>query len=111
MMKSITTDLRAAAIISFILVLPFVILELTLNNTPTMQNAPGLTLLFGLLWLLPLAFIVSLGPIVRSLWARSRMMNPTNLLLRVAFSAFVAMVWGVLLIDQLPCFIGVPNCD
>jgi hypothetical protein len=109
-MKTITTDIRSAAIISFVLVLPFVVLEFLFNNV-NKQNALGLTLLFGLLWLLPLAFVVSFGPVVRSLWARGRMMNPANLLLRVAFSAFVAMVWGVLLLDQLPCFIGVPNCD
>ena len=110
MMRTITTDIRSAAFVSSVLVLPFVILEFVFNNV-NKQNALGLTLLFGLLWLLPSAFIVSLGPIVRSLWARSGMMSPTNLLLRVAFSAVVAMAWGVLLIDQLPCFVGVPNCD
>lgn len=41
-MKTITTDLRSAAIISFILVLPFAILE-SLFNTVNKQNASGLT--------------------------------------------------------------------
>lgn len=109
-MKSITTDLRSAAIISFILVLPFAILE-SLFNTVNKQNALGLTVLFGLLWLLPMAFIVILGPIVRNVRARnSRMANP-NLLLRVAFLALIGMAWGGLLLDQMPCFTGVPNCD
>ncbi|MGI8898098.1 MAG: hypothetical protein ACR2IB_06870 [Pyrinomonadaceae bacterium] len=109
--KTITTDLRSAGIISFILVVPFVILE-SLFNTVNKQNALGLIVLFGLLWLLPMAFIVILGPIVRNVRARdSKMANPINLLLRVAFLALIAMAWGGLLIDQIPCFIGVPNCD
>lgn len=110
-MKIITTDFRAAAIISFILVLPFVILEF-LNTTLTKQNASGLTVLFGLLWLLPMTFIVILMPIVRNVRAgNSIMANPINLLLKVAFLVLIAMMWGGILIDQLPCFMGVPNCD
>ena len=110
-MKTTTTDLRAAAIISFILVLPFAILE-ALNNTITQQNAPGLILLFGLLWLLPTAFIVILMPIVRTVRAgNSIMATPVTLLLRVAVLSLIATVWGWGFVDQLPCFLGVPNCD
>lgn len=59
--KKIATNLKGAVIISFLLVLPFAILE-SLSATINRQNAPGLIVLFGL-------------------------------------------------IDQLPCFMGVPNCD
>jgi hypothetical protein len=111
MMKTITADLRPAAIIGFILVLPFAILEF-LNNTVNKQNAPGLIVLFGLLWLLLMAFIVILMPIVRAVRAgNSVMASPLNLLFRVAFLALIAMMWGGILIDQIPCFVGVPNCD
>ena len=110
-MKTITTDFRSAAIISFILVLPFVILE-ALNNTITRQNALSLILLFGVLWLLPAAFVVILAPIVRTVRAgNSIMVNPISLLFRVAFLALIATIWGWGFIDQLPCFLGVPNCD
>lgn len=109
--KTIIEDLRSAAIISFLLVLPFAILE-TLNNTITKQNAPGLILLFGVLWLLPTAFILILRPIVRTMRAgNSIWANPTKLLFRVAFLALIATIWGWGFIDQLPCFLGVPNCD
>ena len=111
MMKSTITNLGSAAFISFILVLPFAILE-SLNQTITRQNAPGLILLFGLLWLLPMAFIVTLMPIVRTVRAGNGILaSPMNLLFRVAFLALVASMWGGLLLDQLPCFLGVPNCD
>ncbi|HEX7174926.1 MAG TPA: hypothetical protein VF240_06565 [Pyrinomonadaceae bacterium] len=109
--KSISINPKSAALISFVLVLPFAILE-SLNNTINRQNVPALIVLFGLLWLLPMAFILILAPIVRSARAGNGVMaNPFNLLFRVAMLALVAMMWGVLLIDQLPCFMGAPNCD
>jgi hypothetical protein len=109
--KQIGMSLKSAALISFLLVLPFAILE-SLNNTITKQDAPGLILLFGLLWLLPMAFILILVPIVRSVRAgESVTANPINLLFRAAFLALIAMMWGSILIDQMPCLMGVPNCD
>lgn len=109
--KNIAVGPKAAALISFILVLPFALLE-SLNNAITRQNAPGLFVLFGLLWLLPMAFIVTLVPMVRAARAgKSLTASPFNLLSRVAFLALIAMLWGGIVIDQLPCFMGVPNCD
>ena len=116
-MNNITTHLRAPAIISFLLVLPFMILEFMFNvvhriHALSLKNALDFTVLFGLLWLLPTAFFVILMPIVRNVRAgNSLMAHPINLLLRVACLALIAMLWGDLLIDQLPCFLGVPNCD
>ena len=110
-MRTSTGDLTSAALISSILILPFALLE-SLNNTITRQNAPGLIVLFGLLWLLPVAFIFILMPVVRNLRAGHGLMaDPVNLLLRVALLALVALMWAGLLIDQMPCFMGVPNCD
>ena len=110
-MQSITTNLRSPAIISLILVLPFVILEFMFNPV-NQQDAPGLTVLFGLLWLFPMAFIIILRPLVRNVRVgNSIMRNPMKLLLRVAFLVLIATMWGGILVDQLPCFVGVPNCD
>ncbi|HVF86094.1 MAG TPA: hypothetical protein VM866_00830 [Pyrinomonadaceae bacterium] len=110
-MNSIVTNLGAAALVGLILVLPFVILE-ALNNTITRQNAPGLAVLFGLLWVLPIAFIVILMPIVRTARAGTSILaNPLSLLLRVAFLTLIVMTWTGTVNDQLPCFLGVLNCD
>ncbi|MBA3713323.1 MAG: hypothetical protein H0W76_12880 [Pyrinomonadaceae bacterium] len=46
-MKNIVSNLGSAMLISFILVLPFAILE-SLFNTINKQNALGLIVLFGL---------------------------------------------------------------
>ena len=110
-MKGLAINLRPAALISLLLVLPFAALE-ALNNTITRQSAPGLVVLFGLLWLLPTAFILTLVPLVRTVRDGSDVRaNPVGLLLRVAFLAALALVWGGILTDQMPCLVGVPNCD
>ena len=78
----------------------------------SLKNALDFTVLFGLLWLLPTAFLVILMPIVRNVRAGNNLMaHPIDLLLRVAFLAITAMMWGGIVVDQLPCFLGVPNCD
>lgn len=108
---NIAANLMWAALISFILVLPFAVLE-SLNQTITRQNARGLILLFGVLWLLPTTFIVILVPIVRAVRAgTSHLMHPIVFVMKVAVLLFIAWSWTSLFIDQLPCFMGVPNCD
>jgi hypothetical protein len=110
-MKAIATDLRTPALGSFILVLPFAILELA-NTTLTRQNAPDLVFLFGLLWLLPMTFLAVLTPVVQNVRAgRRAAANPARLFLSVAVVLVLALVWGSLVVDQMPCFLGAPNCD
>lgn len=109
--QNIAASLKPAALIGLVLVLPFAVLE-SLNNTVDGRDAPGLVALFGLLWLLPAAFVVVLAPVVRAARAgRGVTSNPAGLLLRAALSTLIAVTWGVILFDQLPCFMGVPNCD
>lgn len=112
--RSIISSSKYAALISLGLVLPFVILE-SINNTLTRQNAPGLIVLFGLLWLLPMAFFALLLPMLPSLrTARSETSEPAgpfSLLFRISFLILIAVTWGLLVVDQLPCFLGTPNCD
>jgi len=108
-MKNIFTNLRSPAIIGFILVFPFMILELV--NRRNFNEAFPITL-FGFLWLLPILFIITIIPIVRNIGAgNSIIANPIILLLRVVFLALITWMWVSLVIDQMPCFLGVPNCD
>ena len=109
--KSTPSNFISAALISLILVLPFAILE-ALHHPITQQNAVGLLCLFGLLWLLPTIFILILVPIPRTVPAGDGApVSRLNLLFRVAFLVLIAMLWGGLVIDQIPCFLGVANCD
>jgi hypothetical protein len=67
---------------------------------------------FALLWFLPLAIIVTLTPIVRTVQDGGALLaNPLWLVVKLAFLALLFFVWSGLLVDQMPCFLGVPNCD
>jgi len=109
--RNLAIDLKTAVLAGLFLVLPFVVLE-SLNNAITRQNAPGLLVLFGLLWLLPVAFVVILMPIVRTVRVGGDITaKPVNLLLRVGVLALITIMWVSIMNDQMPCFMGVPNCD
>ncbi|MBC7932747.1 MAG: hypothetical protein H7Z38_19470 [Rubrivivax sp.] len=116
-MKNIATNLKSAAVISLLLVLPFMILDFWFQivNKPialSLKNYTDFIMLFGFLWLLATAFIVILTPIARNVRAGHGITtNPVTLLFSVAFLVLIAIMWVSLMIDQLPCFIGVPNCD
>lgn len=106
-----TGDLKISSILSFLLLLPFAILEV-LHNPISRENATGLILLFGLLWLLPTVFILILLPLFRTArGGNSLLANPTKLVFSVVFLALIGSIWVWGFTDQLPCFLGVPNCD
>jgi hypothetical protein len=107
-----TMDLRVAALVSFLLMLPFTLLELLLNDA-TKRNLVNFPLpLFGLLWVLPTIFMVILLPLVRDLRTGQGMMeNPLQVLFKAADLALLAFLWVAVVNDQMPCFLGVPNCD
>lgn len=108
-MPTILTNLRSPAIISLILVVPFMIME-AVNRRNFDEGFP--IPLFVIMWVLPIIFIVTLMPIVRSVRAgNSFIASPVNLLIRVVILVFIAWMWTGILIDQMPCFLGVPNCD
>lgn len=61
--------------------------------------------------LLPLAFTVILLPILRSAATGNRNLNPISLVPRLVLLMLIAWFWVSLVVDQMPCFLGVPNCD
>lgn len=116
-MKNFFAKLRPAAIVSFLLVLPFMILEFAFNlssklPSPGFKYAIDSAVLFGLLWLLPTAGLAMLMPLVRNLARGDGVAgNPVRLAARVVFSAVLVVMWGGIVLDQFPCFFGLPNCD
>jgi hypothetical protein len=128
-MGNILTKPKSAAIFSFVLALPGAILisllvlgiepplgplEPLLNNPdPDQPNVVGSLIVLVFVLLLPtVAFIINLGPIVRNARAgNSLTANPVNLLLAVAILIFITVFVGGIIVDQYPCWIGVPNCD
>jgi len=126
-MKNALATPRSAAIISLLLALPFAIiymlivleiepplgpLEPLLRGPVDRPNVLGSAIVFGA-WLLALvALILDLAPIIRTLRAGDSLTaHPINLLLAIATFFFIAMFVGTIIVDQYPCWIGVPNCD
>lgn len=108
-MQPFLVNLRTPALLSFLLVLPLALLEVV-NQSALQQGFP--IVLFGVLWLVPALFFLTLTPIVQTFRAGGNVLaRPLPLILRAALSLFFALVWTAILTDQMPCFLGVPNCD
>ena len=108
-MKNTIANIKPASLISFIIVLPFIILEM-INGQDLDLGFP--TALFFMLWLLPVIFIATLLPIIRTIQNQETLLaHPILLFLRVAFLVFIAVMWMNIMIDQMPCFMGISNCD
>ena len=108
-MKIILANLLSPAIISFLIVLPFMILEWATRSNLPRTNASGV--LFVIMWLLPMLSILTMMPIVRNVRAgNSIAANPVNLVLRVVFSGWLVWMWVALVMDQMPCFLGGSGC-
>ncbi|MGH2472601.1 MAG: hypothetical protein ACRDG6_09395 [Candidatus Limnocylindria bacterium] len=75
-------------------------------------NVVGSAIVFGT-WLLTLvAFTVNVDPIVRDARAgRGIATHPANLVVALGAGLLVALFVGGIIVDQYPCWIGVPNCD
>ena len=97
-----------ALVISAALVAPFVVLE-WVNRTGHDEFPFAL---FAFMALLSLGIVLSVTPAVRRLWS-----EPQLGALRIGHWAgvvafiFLALFYVDLVSDQLPCFLGVPNCD
>ena len=111
MVKTMVSNPRLSPVISFIVcVLPFMILEwATRSNAPRSDASP---MLWVFLWRLSTIFIAILMTIMRNVWQAGKdiMANPVSLLFRLVFLVLFAWLWGALVMDQMPCFLGGSGC-
>jgi hypothetical protein len=108
-MQNMLANLRTPAITSFLFILPFMVMEL-INRRNFNEGFPFP--LFIILWLLPVLFILTGMSIVRNVrTGNSLLANPMFLLIQVVFLGFLVWMWFGIVMDQMPCFLGVPNCD
>ena len=127
-MKNSLTNPRSAAIISGIICLPFAFLfallvlniepnfgplQPLLNNPdPDQPDVLGSLIALGTFLLVLAAFMINLIQIVRTVRAGGSITaHPVNLVLAIATLAAIVVVIGAIIVDQYPCWIGVPNCD
>lgn len=122
--NTLLTNPRSSAIISVVVFLSPGILpllesfgwlsldQLFNGPNPEVTYLPGMFMTLGLI-LFPIAAGVIAGrPIVNTLRAGGRLFaHPIHLIIVVFIAATFALGFASLLIDQWPCFIGVPMCD
>ena len=102
-------NVAAPVIIACLLVIPFMILEFV-NRRAYSESFP--VLLFTMMWLMVFSFAFIFFPTIRSLRAgRTSSANPFVVVPGLASLLVLAWAWLGLVIDQMPCFLGVPLCD
>ena len=126
MNKAITQPL-SAAILGVLLTLPLTLLILiaVFNIDPMndwMRNllmsdsqrlhAGGVVFMIGTMLLLPVGFIINVAAVRKSVRAGNAVMTwPLNVLLALGLLAYIVALVSAFVIDQYPCWQGVPNCD
>lgn len=115
----------SAAIIGFLLALPFATIlsllvlgreppfaHLLYSPDPDQPNVLGTLIFLGALVLTVLAGLIARAPIMRTIQAGGSLFtHPVNLALAVVSLTLILAFVGGVVIDQYPCWIGVPNCD
>jgi hypothetical protein len=108
-LKGIGSNFGIASLVGFLLVLPFLVLELTYGQKSYSSFPIGL---FVILWILPTLVVLIVAPMVQTVRrGESLLASPITLILRIAFIVLIGAFWMALVQDQMPCFLGVPNCD
>jgi hypothetical protein len=127
-MSNPSAQTRSIAILSGVLCLPFAAIftllithiepnfgpvQPLLNNpNPDQPDVPGSLIVLGTLLLVIAAFIINLLPILRSVRSGGSIAaHPVNLIFAILTLADILWVFGSMILDQYPCWIGVPNCD
>ena len=107
-MKKFAADLRLPFLVSFLLVIPLMAMEY-INRRGFGEEFP--VALFVTLWMLPLLFMLLLMPLVKNIRSGNKINVTPRLFARASLLIFIAWFCIMILIDQMPCFLGVPNCD
>jgi hypothetical protein len=123
-MKTMLANPSKVAIFGLLLALPFMCLfsflmqgiEISYGPLDLLLTAEGSRLgsfiFLGALLLSLLGLKISLRPVLRSVRTENNITrNPANLLVAGTILFFILAMVGAIIVDQYPCWTGVPNCD
>jgi hypothetical protein len=127
-MKNVISNNKSSALIGFLLAMPLASLlliqiydieplsgfykTLTTKGDGYTISVLGRIFEIGALLLLLVGFIIGFIPIARNIRAgNGAAANPLNLLIAAVLFIFIAGLVIINVVDQYPCWIGVPNCD
>lgn len=101
---------RTAAVLSAAIVAPLLALELR-HPSPGPVRIADVGVLFGVLWTLAFASVLAALPLVGEARAAGLAGRPFAVAARAGCVVMLAGAWLAIVVDQWPCFMGVPNCD
>lgn len=102
-MAQIFARLSFPAVLSFLLLFPFLLLE-TARRGPHQETFPYS--LFAVLWLLQLAFLLLLRPAVQHARTGALRANPAPLLICLACLILIVLLWAGMKAGEWPAFLG-----
>jgi hypothetical protein len=101
-------NLTLSAILGILFVLPMMIME-WVNRREYAEDYPFPV--FFVLWLLAVTFILIFLSVIHDIKAGAGFFrNPLVLIKTILLITFAGLLMGIV-IDQMPCFLGVPHCD
>lgn len=107
--RGIRKSLGTSLLLSVLLVAPFIVLQLV-NRRTFHEDFPFVLFIF--MSLHSLLIVLLLAPPLHRLYAQRshRALKPGHWV-SLLLGLFLVYVYFNVVIDQLPCFLGVPNCD
>lgn len=106
-MAKVLYRLRFPAAASLLLMLPYVLMETARRRPP--EAFPYAV--FAILWLLQVAFMLLLKPVLQTVRPGRPGTQPGWLFLSAVCLVLIGWLWASVMVDQIPCFLGVPDCD
>jgi hypothetical protein len=108
-MTQATQSIARSAVAGLVATMPFMVLQwVNMRDFWTDFPIP----VFGSLWIFAAVFLGTIRAVIN----QARMPGKTVaskmlVVVGMVFAFAVAMVWIGFVVDQMPCFLGVPNCD
>lgn len=123
-MTKATPKARNAAILGAVLCIPptamisMLVLNIeppfgeALRGEPDTPNVIGSLIALTVFLLLPTALFINLRPLLFKMRAGEGIISsPMNLAVAATSFGVIAFIVGAIIVDQYPCWMGVPNCD
>jgi hypothetical protein len=109
--RTIGSTLAMASAVGAALLAPLLFLDVQHNGLEG-RRALDMLALFGVLFALSVAVVAATATVVRATRSREPLLRkPAPVVVSVVVLAVAVIMWTAIVSDQLPCFLGTPNCD
>jgi hypothetical protein len=104
----IATKVKVATLVGTGIMLPFLFLEIYNRHQ---YSEPFPVMLFAILWFALSIAIFLLHPIIKIFQTGISDLSAINIVIRSVAIISLTVFCLMIIVDQMPCFLGVENCD